>query len=44
MSQFYVGMDLHTSNLQICIMDQDGKAILEKKVLSGFISAETMSK
>ena len=31
MSQFYVGMDLHTSNLQICIMDQDGKAILEKK-------------
>ena len=31
MSQFYVGMDLHTSNLQICIMDQDGKVILEKK-------------
>lgn len=31
MSQFYVGMDLHTRNLQICVMDEQGKIELEKK-------------
>lgn len=32
MSQYYVGIDLHTRNAQICITDEQGTVVLEKKV------------
>ena len=32
MPQFYVGMDLHTRNVVICVLDDQGRKVLEKRV------------